>query len=75
MLDGLERDKVVERRESQRDRRVTEVRLTEKGHELVRERGEHLARRRRMIFESLAAEEQRSAEPLLRRLTDAVDDL
>jgi MarR family transcriptional regulator, organic hydroperoxide resistance regulator len=75
MLNGLEREGLIERLPCDADRRVVHVNLTDDGRDRVlaaRARGEA---RRAEIFASLSAGERREAARLLERLADAVEGL
>jgi DNA-binding MarR family transcriptional regulator len=75
MLTGLERDGIVERHDSDVDRRSTRIRLTAKGRRLLKRKRELVSAKQRAIYESLSATERRQAEAILRRLTIAMEDL
>ena len=75
MLDGLERDGIVERRPSTSDRRVVTVRLTRKGRRL-RDRKERVVQeKRRALYASLGDSEREQVERLLRRLAGVIEEL
>jgi DNA-binding MarR family transcriptional regulator len=74
MLDGLERDGMIERRPSQRDRRCVLVALTGAGRAAL-EAGRTAARtRRRAIYDRLEPAEREDAERILRRLAVVTDE-
>jgi len=75
MVDCLERADVVERRNSTEDRRVVTVRLTPRGHTLLRRKRELVTEKRRSLWLSLSPEEREQAERLLRRLAGIVEEL
>jgi MarR family transcriptional regulator, organic hydroperoxide resistance regulator len=75
MLDGLERDGIVERSPSAEDRRQVTVSLTPEGkRQLARKRRNTVAKRRKM-FESLDPSERRRSAELLSRLATVIDKL
>jgi DNA-binding MarR family transcriptional regulator len=75
MLDGLERDGVVERSHSTEDRRRVTVRLTTRGRRMLKRKREMVAAKRLELFKSLTASERRDAERLLTRLAGLIEDL
>jgi DNA-binding MarR family transcriptional regulator len=75
MLDGLARGGIVTREPSSADRRVVNVRLTEKGGRLVRAKRETVSAKRRAIYASLSAREREQAVSLLKRLAAAIEEL
>lgn len=75
MLFALERDGIVERRNSEVDRRSVRVRLTAKGRRRLARKRELILAKQRAIFDSLTPPERRQAEAILRRLAVAVEDL
>lgn len=75
MLDGLEREGIVERRPSPEDRRAVEIALTDHGRELHAQKREQVAAKRAAVFESLSPAERESAEHLLRRLAEVIEEL
>ena len=75
MLDGLQRDGIVERRPSASDRRAVSVSLTDTGRRLVAQKRALVGERRRALYESLDPGERAQAERLLRRLAEAIDEL
>ena len=75
MLDGLQRDGIVERRPSASDRRAVSVSLTDTGRRLVAQKRALVGERRRALYESLDPGEREQAERLLRRLAEAIDEL
>ena len=75
MLAGLERDGIVERRDSNVDRRSVRVRLTPKGRRLVAAKHKLIEAKQLAIYESLSASERKQAESILRRLAVAMEDL
>jgi DNA-binding MarR family transcriptional regulator len=75
MIDTLERDGLVERRESAADRRVVEVVITARGTELHERKRVDVEAKLDRMFGSLAPAERENAERLLRRLGELVDEL
>jgi len=75
MLAGLEREGIIERRNSELDRRSVRIRLTAKGRRLLRRKRERVSAKQRAIYESLGTAERRQAESILRRLTVEIEDL
>jgi MarR family transcriptional regulator, organic hydroperoxide resistance regulator len=75
MLDGLERDGLIERSPSEQDRRSVSVSLTEAGREAQRAERRRLERKRRALAEQLTPAERRQANALLRRLAALIDEL
>ncbi|MGI8439405.1 MAG: MarR family winged helix-turn-helix transcriptional regulator [Thermoleophilaceae bacterium] len=75
MLDGLEREGLVTRRSSAEDRRVVMVALTDRGQVAVAQKRARVDAKLLLVFERLTPDEQRRAEPLLRRLAEVVDEL
>jgi DNA-binding MarR family transcriptional regulator len=75
MLDGLERDAIVERSHSTEDRRRVSVKLTQHGRRLLKLKSEQVSAKRRALFDSLTASERRDAERLLSRLAALIDEL
>ena len=74
MLDGLERQGIVERRPSTADRRSVEVELTARGRRLLNRKRKLVDEKRRAVFESLEAADRESAARLLRTLAAAIED-
>ena len=75
MLDGLERDGIVERTHSTEDRRRVTVRLTPRGRRVLKQKREQVAAKRKQLFKSLTPAERRDAERLLGRLADLIEEL
>lgn len=75
MLDGLERDGIVERSHSTTDRRRVTVRLTAEGRKILAAKRRMVAQKRRKMFESLHPDERREAAHLLGRLAGLFDEL
>ncbi len=73
MLDGLERDGIVLRRPSERDRRCVLVELTEAGDAALRAGRAAARARRRGLYEQLDPDERADAERILRRLAELTD--
>ena len=74
MLDGLERQGVIERRPSTEDRRSVSVALTARGRRLLNRKRKLVEEKRRAVFESLDAADRESAARLLRTLAATIDD-
>jgi MarR family transcriptional regulator, organic hydroperoxide resistance regulator len=74
MLDGLERQKIVERRPSNEDRRSVEVQLTARGRRLLNRKRKLVDEKRRTVFESLEPADRESAARLLRTLAAAIEE-
>jgi DNA-binding MarR family transcriptional regulator len=75
MIDTLERDGLVERRASPADRRAVEIVITARGAELHERRRVEIEAKLERMFGSLSPAERDSAERLLRRLGELVDEL
>lgn len=75
MVDSLERAGVVTRDRSEEDRRVVEVRLTPKGKRLLARKNEVRQAQRERFEASLTAGEREQAQALLKRLSEALDEL
>jgi DNA-binding MarR family transcriptional regulator len=75
MLDGLERDGMIERAPSARDRRSVSVSLTAAGRRAFRAERRRLERKRLALAEQLTAPERRQANTMLRRLAALIDEL
>jgi DNA-binding MarR family transcriptional regulator len=74
MLDGLERQGVIERRPSAEDRRSVSVALTPAGRRLLNRKRKLVEEKRRAVFESLDAADRESAARLLRTLAATIED-
>ena len=74
MLDGLERQGVIERRPSTEDRRSVSVALTARGRRLLNRKRKLVEEKRRAVFESLDADDRESAARLLRALAATIED-
>jgi DNA-binding MarR family transcriptional regulator len=74
MLDGLERQGVIERRPSAEDRRSVSVALTATGRRLLNRKRKLVEEKRRAVFESLDAADRESAARLLRTLAATIED-
>ena len=74
MLDGLERQGVIERRPSTEDRRSVTVNLTSRGRRLLNRKRALVAEKRRAVYESLDPDERERAPALLRKLATAIDE-
>ena len=75
MLDGLERDGVVVRESSSRDRRRTIVSLTPKGKRLLAQQRRRSDRKKQRLYEQLTPAERRQTEDLLHRLAEVIGEL
>lgn len=75
MLDGLQREGLVERERRPEDRRVVQVRLTAEGRRRVEAKRDRIAQRRRQVFESLSPAERKQAARVLARLASAMEEL
>lgn len=75
VLDGLERDGVVERSRSAADRRAVTVALTAGGRRRLERKRRALGGHRRALAERLAPEERAQAERLLRHLAELLGEL
>ena len=74
LVDGLERDGLVDRVPHQRDRRVTVVAITETGRQLARTALGPSQTATATLFEDLTREEQTELLRLMRKLLDALRD-
>ena len=75
MLEGLAAAGLVERRRSERDRRVVLVSLSELGRELVEERRAEFEPRWRAAFSRFSEDELRTAAAVLDRIRVLFDEL
>jgi DNA-binding MarR family transcriptional regulator len=75
MIDTLVRDGLVERREASCDRRAIEVVLTEQGSAALGCRRDEVEGKLARLFGELSPDERDSAESLLRKLADLIDEL
>jgi DNA-binding MarR family transcriptional regulator len=75
MLDGLERDDIVERSHSTEDRRRVTVRLTDHGSRMLKRKRQRIKAKRREVFASLKPAEREGAERMLKRLAEVIDHL
>jgi DNA-binding MarR family transcriptional regulator len=73
MLDGLERDGMVERRPSESDRRCVLVDVTSAGREALLAGRTAARARRRALYDQLEPAEREDAERILRRLAVITD--
>ncbi|MGI8576306.1 MAG: MarR family winged helix-turn-helix transcriptional regulator [Egibacteraceae bacterium] len=74
LVDALEQDDLVERRQHPDDRRATLVALTPQGEQLVRERFTAHRERAAELFARLDADEQQDLLHLMGRLTNALQE-
>jgi MarR family 2-MHQ and catechol resistance regulon transcriptional repressor len=73
LIDRMEREGLVERINSKRDRRVKKVCLTEKGIELASKIiGDHRAFLHEMMMNCLSPDEQRTLVDMLTRVKDSI---
>ena len=75
ILDGLERDGLVERSRTAADRRTVHVTLTEQGRRALERKRRALVDQRRRLFENLEPEERDQAERVLRHLAEIMEEL
>ena len=75
MLDGLEKDGVVERRHSKEDRRAVTATLTKRGCELVDAKRKAVDEKLGTVYDSLDPADRAQAERLLTSLAEAVEEL
>jgi MarR family transcriptional regulator, organic hydroperoxide resistance regulator len=75
MLDGLEREGLIERSPSTRDRRSVSVSLTAPGRRALGAERRRLERKRLALAEQLSPAERRQANAMLRRLAALIDEL
>jgi DNA-binding MarR family transcriptional regulator/predicted MFS family arabinose efflux permease len=75
MLDGLERDGMVERLRSDADRRVVTVRLTEEGRRAALAKRRHVARLWQAALGDLDPAEVRAGTDVLRRIAAFLDEV
>ena len=73
-LDGLERQGIVERRQSSEDRRSVTIHLTARGRRLLKRKSDFVAKKRNAVYESLAAADRERAPSLLRALAAALEE-
>lgn len=75
MLDGLERDGIVNRAPSAEDRRKVTVELTDEGLKLVRRKKRKISARRKAVYDSLSEAEREQAVHLLHRFAGLLEEL
>ena len=75
MLEGLATAGLVDRRRSERDRRVVLVSLTDRGRDLIEQRRAEFEPRWRAAFSGFSADELGSAAAVLERVRDLFDEL
>ena len=75
VLDGLEREGMIERSRSSGDRRSVTITLTSRGRRAMERKRRSLEERRRRLFEALAPEERPQAERVLRHLAQIMHEL
>ena len=74
MLDALERNGVIERQQSDEDRRTVAVTLTPAGRRTLARKRKLVEAKRTAVFESLDPSDRERAPALLRALAAAIDD-
>ena len=75
MLDGLERDGIVVRVPSPRDRRCVAVQLTDDGRRALSAERSRIAAKQRALFEQFDPQERAQAERLMLRLAEVIEEL
>lgn len=75
LVDGLERDGVLRRARTTKDRRTVLVSLTPAGHATLGARRAELAARRRRLYEQLAPDERAASARLLGHLAELICSL
>jgi DNA-binding MarR family transcriptional regulator len=75
MLDHLERDRIIERRRAEHDRRVVMVTLTEQGRELVAGKRAAWRARAAQALDGVPEEDLHTAADVMRRMAAMLDDL
>lgn len=75
MVDALAEHGIVTRSQDPQDKRVVVVELTEAGRERLEAKATQVAGARRRIAAQLSEQERTQGAALLRRLTEAVEDL
>lgn len=75
ILDGLEREGLIERSRAGRDRRTVTITLTDEGRRKVHRKRQRIARQRRKLFDTLAPEERAHTHRLLNHLAQVIDEL
>jgi MarR family transcriptional regulator, organic hydroperoxide resistance regulator len=75
IIDGLEREGLVERSRAPGDRRCVTITLTGKGRRAIERKRRLLSEQRRRLFEGLAPEERPQAERVLRHLAQVMHEL
>lgn len=75
MLDGLERDGLIERRPSTVDRRAVTIDLTEAGRAAELRVRRRIEAKRRRLFEALSPSDREGAARLLKGLAEGMDAL
>lgn len=74
MLDGLERQGVVERRPSTEDRRSVTVQLTARGRKMLERKRKLVVAKREAVYQSLDAADREHAARVLRALAAAIEE-
>ena len=75
MLATLEREGIVQRKQSQTDGRRVMVTLTKKGEDVLAEKRSVIAQKQRQVFSMLSETEREQAEHILRRLSVAIEEI
>ncbi len=75
ILDGLERQALIERTRQAGDRRTVTITLTDRGRRAIELKRRRLAERRRRLFEGLSDQERSQAERVLRHLAQIIHEL
>lgn len=75
IVDGLERDGVLCRERSARDRRAVLVSLTAEGRKRLRRKRSQLTQRRERLYQQLEPGEREQSERLLRHLAELIEQL
>lgn len=75
MLDGLERDGVIERSGHPADRRLVTIALTAEGRRRLTRKRRAIAARRQRFLDAFPAAERAQTERVLRHLTEVIGEL
>jgi DNA-binding MarR family transcriptional regulator len=75
IIDGLERERLVQRSRTGGDRRRVTITLTDQGRRAIERKRRLLSEQRRRLFEGLAPEERPQAERVLRHLAQVMHEL
>jgi DNA-binding MarR family transcriptional regulator len=71
----LERSGIIERARTAKDRRTVTITLTDEGRRRVEQKRRHFIKQRRRLFETVAPDERKQAERLLRHLAQTIPQL